>query len=262
MALRPGRMLPLSLFAALGVVALACSSGGSDARVIPPTAAPDVRTGDVRAGSATQVPEAPRPAGRSSLQEAPEGASYDSNAAMFELILNATEVLGEIERQADVSQVPVLIEVLRFMPADLRVEAASTLRGLTGQSLGPNDWPEWMEWLGGRRAEFRPPDDYARWKAALLSAIDPRFALFLGTAKETSRIDLTEVVWGGVRPDGIPDLQSPPAVSSQEADYLAREERVFGVSINGEHRAYPLRITNPHEMVNDRLGGEPIALAW
>ena len=262
----------MSLFAALGVLALACSSGTSDPTASPATATPDVRTGevrtgdvrtgDVRAGSATQVPEAPRPAGRSAPPEASEGGSYDPNAAMFELIASATEVLEEIERQADVSQVPVLIEALRFMPLDLRAEAASTLRELTGQSLGPNDWPVWMEWLGKHRAEYRPPEDYARWKTALLSAIDPRFALFLGTAKETSRIDLTEDVWGGVRPDGIPDLQSPPTVSPQEADYLAREERVFGVSINGEHRAYPLRITNPHEMVNDSLGGEPIALAW
>ena len=38
--------------------------------------------------------------------------------------------------------------------------------------------------------------------------------------------------------------------------------RVFGVSINGEHRAYPISIMNPHEMANDILGGEPIALAY
>ena len=40
------------------------------------------------------------------------------------------------------------------------------------------------------------------------------------------------------------------------------DDRVFGVSINGEHRAYPLRIVNAHEMANDWLGGEPIALAY
>ena len=49
---------------------------------------------------------------------------------------------------------------------------------------------------------------------------------------------------------------------ADEAAYLGLDERVFGVSINGESRAYPLRITNPHEMVNDVLGGEPISLAW
>ena len=47
-----------------------------------------------------------------------------------------------------------------------------------------------------------------------------------------------------------------------DADYLYADERVFGVSINGEHRAYPLRIVNPHEMVNDSLGREPFVLMW
>ena len=37
--------------------------------------------------------------------------------------------------------------------------------------------------------------------------------------------------------------------------------RVFGVFINGEHRAYPHRILNAHEMANDVVGGVPFALA-
>ena len=77
-----------------------------------------------------------------------------------------------------------------------------------------------------------------------------------------SRINLFEVAWGGVRPDGIPDLQQAPVVAAGEQEYLQPSDRVFGVSINGEHRAYPLRIVNAHEMANDWLGGEPIALAY
>ena len=63
-------------------------------------------------------------------------------------------------------------------------------------------------------------------------------------------------------PDGIPDLQNPSTLAPHEADYLSLDDRVFGVSINGEHRAYPLRIINAHEMANDIVGGEPIALAY
>ncbi len=51
-------------------------------------------------------------------------------------------------------------------------------------------------------------------------------------------------------------------LSPDEADYLDPNDRVFGVSINGEHRAYPLRILNPPEMANDVVGGVPIALAY
>ena len=36
----------------------------------------------------------------------------------------------------------------------------------------------------------------------------------------------------------------------------------FGESINGEHRAYPMCIVNTHEMANDVLGGEQVALAY
>ncbi len=119
-----------------------------------------------------------------------------------------------------------------------------------------------MEWLGQRPDEFRPPEGYLRWKINLLNIIDPRFEEFLESGEETARIDLTEIAWGGVRPDGIPDLQNAPVIPADEAGYLGPDERVFGVSINGEHRAYPLRIVNPHEMANDVLGGEPIALAY
>ena len=43
---------------------------------------------------------------------------------------------------------------------------------------------------------------------------------------------------------------------------LINDDRVFGVSFNGEHRAYPLRILNAHEMANDVVGGVPFALAY
>ena len=40
------------------------------------------------------------------------------------------------------------------------------------------------------------------------------------------------------------------------------DDRVFGLEINGDVRAYPLRVVNAHEMVNDSVGGEPISLMW
>jgi len=70
------------------------------------------------------------------------------------------------------------------------------------------------------------------------------------------------VGWGGVRVDGIPPLEHVPTIPAAEADYLNPDDRLFGVSINGEHRAYPLRIINAHEMANDTLGGEPTSLAY
>ena len=173
--------------------------------------------------------------------------------------------LEQAIEHGDVSQVPVIIEFMRFMGSfALLEEAAATLKKLTGESFGGDlpDWHEWMIWLAKHSDEYAPPEKYALWKANLLSLIDPRFRGFLVPGGDMARINLTEVVWGGVRPDGIPDLQNPPTLSPDEAGYLFPTDRVFGVSINGEHRAYPLRIVNPHEMANDVLGGEPIALAY
>ena len=176
------------------------------------------------------------------------------------------EAIGQARLNDDISQVPVLLELIWFLRRqDLRDEAVSTLRQLTGQDFGrdADGLRGWTEWHGKHASEYPPPPGYAGWKTNLLSElIDPRYEVLLHSAEETARIDLTELVWGGVAVDGIPDLQDPPNIPASEADFLGPDERVFGASINGEHRAYPLRILNPHEMANDVLGGEPIALAY
>ena len=173
------------------------------------------------------------------------------------------EAFDEVKAQNDISQVPILVESIRFMSsARLRAGAADTLTHLTGQPFGADDWTEWMEWLGNNRADYPPPDKYLDWKIQIMGQIDTRFVQFLRPARELTLIDPTEIVWGGVLPDGIPDLRNPTSIPPDEATYLDLDERVFGISINGESKAYPLRIINAHEMANDVVGGEPIALSW
>ena len=62
--------------------------------------------------------------------------------------------------------------------------------------------------------------------------------------------------------DGIPALDNPNMIYPNEAEYLVPSERVFGVSINGDTRAYPARFLDWHEMFNDVIGGEPVTLAY
>ena len=205
------------------------------------------------------------------LASTPE-PSYDPNNTMWRIFSGLDQTfegtqtaLADAIAENDVSQVPIIVEIMRFgaAPAVLE-EYRNALVRLTGQDfwLDPPAWNAAMEWLGSRRDEFPPPDDYLDWKVNLLGLIDPRMAAFFSAVPGSERIDLTEAVWGGVPTDGIPDLQFAPTLTPDEADYLDPRDRVFGVSINGEHRAYPLRIMNPHEMANDTLGGEPIALAY
>ncbi|HIN06522.1 MAG TPA: DUF3179 domain-containing protein [Dehalococcoidia bacterium] len=90
--------------------------------------------------------------------------------------------------------------------------------------------------------------------------VDPEQSDFINSGVD-SGIRLEEIVWGRVPRDGIPDLINPRVVTPQEAGYLFDDDRVFGVSFNGEHRAYPLRVLNAHEMANDVVGSAPFALA-
>lgn len=197
---------------------------------------------------------------------------YDSNRNMWRIFASPDHIPGDTQaavqraaQEGDASQTAVIVEILRFWTSNTLNEAyGGALQTFTGQDFFAEErpWHAAMEWLGPRRAEFPPPDEYPEWKADLLSIIDPRMAAFLTAAPGSERVDLTEIVWGGVRTDGIPDLQFPPTLTPEEAAYLHPRDRVFGVSINGEHRAYPLRILNAHEMANDTLGGEQFALAY
>lgn len=63
--------------------------------------------------------------------------------------------------------------------------------------------------------------------------------------------------------DGIPAILDPQFLSGAEAgDQMVGSERVLGVSINGDHRAYPLNQLSRHEIVNDEVGGVPVAVTW
>ena len=163
--------------------------------------------------------------------------------------------------------IAALIDILRF-PWRLSSEteqatytSLATLSGQTYEELGQEqfDWVWWAEWLS-MHPEIEPPPGYARWKGTFFAKlVGYRVGSFLLGEDVTFNIRAEEVVWGGVRRDGIPDLQYPPKILAAEADYLSPSERVFGVSFNGESRAYPLRIMNSHEMAN---GGVHFALAY
>ncbi len=63
--------------------------------------------------------------------------------------------------------------------------------------------------------------------------------------------------------DGIPAILEPVfATRAEGVAQMDPSERVIGVSINGEHRAYPLNLLSRHEIVNDTVGGRPIAVTW
>lgn len=68
---------------------------------------------------------------------------------------------------------------------------------------------------------------------------------------------------GGPGKDGIPSIDKPRFQSAAEADsYLDDGDIVIGVHHNGEARAYPQRIVVWHEIVNDEIGGDALAITY
>ncbi|PSQ94952.1 MAG: hypothetical protein BRD51_06135 [Bacteroidetes bacterium SW_11_64_17] len=76
-------------------------------------------------------------------------------------------------------------------------------------------------------------------------------------------IDLSTLKSGGPPKDGIPSIDDPSFVSVGTAsDWVAPEEPVIAFEHNGTARAYPLKILTHHEIVNDRIGGTPVAVTF
>ncbi len=87
-------------------------------------------------------------------------------------------------------------------------------------------------------------------------------------------IDWRQVSWGGVLIDDrafgrtdepcncIPAADNPEVSSAAEATWLDDDDVVFGIEVNGEYRAYPRRIMEVREMVNDTLGGRALGIPY
>lgn len=108
---------------------------------------------------------------------------------------------------------------------------------------------------------YDPHPEYLLFKRTLYSEIDPKFADFFQDGVEAT-IRLDEIDWGGVRVNGIPPLEYAPTIAAESAEYLNDAHVVFGLSINGEARAYPKRILAWHEMALDRLGGIELTVVY
>jgi hypothetical protein len=76
-------------------------------------------------------------------------------------------------------------------------------------------------------------------------------------------IQYDELLSGGPPRDGIPSIDNPQFVSPDEAEaWLAGNEPVVALEIEGDARAYPLQILTWHEIVNDTVGSVPVAVTF
>ncbi|MFP3854035.1 MAG: DUF3179 domain-containing protein [Anaerolineales bacterium] len=76
-------------------------------------------------------------------------------------------------------------------------------------------------------------------------------------------VPLSEFQSGGPPPDGIQPIDNPKFVDQDAGDeWLGAEWPVIAFEHEGEAKAYPLAILLLHEIVNDEVGGKPVAVTY
>ena len=230
----------------LAALLIFCSVPELSAQVPPqPPAQPGGRFGEDPFGTSSPGPDA-------------DVASVVRTAFFARSGLQRDRALRFLVDRGQKDVVPAFIAVLRLLP-DEDGRLLDALQQLARAKI-PRDWKAWVEWQEAH-TEIRPFRGFTSFKADVLAAIDPEFRDFLPRGVRHD-IRIEEIVWGGVKKDGIPALVNATQIPATEATYLTDSELVFGVSINGDSRAYPRRILDWHEMFNDVVGGVPVSLAY
>ncbi len=70
----------------------------------------------------------------------------------------------------------------------------------------------------------------------------------------------------GIGKDTIPAIDEPLFVAVDdprlEEQDITDDSRVIGYAVGEDARAYPIRIMDRHELVNDTVRGKPVTVAW
>jgi len=79
---------------------------------------------------------------------------------------------------------------------------------------------------------------------------------------DTRSIELSEISDDGNTRDSIPPVAEPVYIDAAKASDIGPLEPVLSIGINGDFRAYPLRILLWHEIVNEVIGGVPVLISY
>jgi len=167
-----------------------------------------------------------------------------------------TQALDRIEAEWQPGFAMMAVEIMSLTRNhEVVARLVDLLEQSTDQKIG-FDIQQWRQWLWNQAENNYP--HYAQFKSSLYQQIDPAFNKYFDD-KRAKTIRLDEVVWGGVKQDGIPPLRNPKMIHADDADYLDDNNIVFAIEVNGDARAYPKRIMAWHEMFVDEVGGRPVA---
>lgn len=178
--------------------------------------------------------------------------------------------IGTLNESGDPRVVWVIADMMRFISQTglnrLFANSVTQLLGITFDD--GNYWGKTTDHLIAW--DIPAPPDYLKYKRVIFTTFVPGWEeIFV-----EGDIDWRHVSWGGVLIDDraydttdelcncIPAADNPEVSTAAEATWLEVDDIVFGVEINGEARAYPRRIMEVREMVNDTLGGRDIGMPY
>ena len=164
----------------------------------------------------------------------------------------------------------LISDLMRFVPSaqlnETLTDAASKLLGKKFRYQ--NSWGGVTDHLIAW--DIPAPPEYLAYKRGIFTGLIPGWdPLFVA-----GDIDWRLVSWGGVLIDDrpydttddpcncIPAADNPEVSSAEDATWLKDSDVVFGIEVNGEYRAYPRRIMEVREMVNDTLGGRDLGIPY
>ena len=90
----------------------------------------------------------------------------------------------------------------------------------------------------------------------------PFYIMVTGFDYSKHSIDTDEILSGGPRKDGIPSISEPKFIPAKDASFLDDKDKVMGVIIDDVAKAYPIKILNWHEAVNDEQGNTKFLVTW
>lgn len=161
---------------------------------------------------------------------------------------------GDVKEESEQARTPIMAR------PDGRALSIGALLCLIGLLAAWNLYQANDIWIAGPTNAFVPGSNAGEVSAAQLGSGSrtggPTFDLSNVT------VPAGEILSGGPPKDGIPALTNPRFVAAREAGYLMQDDRVIGLVRGQEARAYPLKILNYHEIVNDRVGDLPVAVTY
>ena len=217
-------------------------------------------------GEPPSVPEGP-------LSEALQAAvqvAFINSATQSTWGEDQSIALGDIAESQDPRIVWIISDLMRFVSGpQLSAELAGAASKLLDiEAPNQNQWGIVTDHLIAW--DVPAPPDYLRAKRAIFTSLVPGWERIFVEGD----IDWRLVSWGGVLIDDraydttdepcncIPAADNPEVSSAEDANWLKDEDVVFGIAVNGEYRAYPRRIMEVREMVNDTLGGRDLGIPY